>query len=181
MSDLGRYTWLEREPAPRILREALRHIGVAEVSGTGDSSTILSWARDLGLRDYQHDETAWCGLFMALCCKRSGYAVPRTPLWALSWKSWGTAVKAPMLADVLVFWRKVIDPRSRKTMLHGHVGQYVGEDRRAYHVLGGNQDNRVCVKRIARSRLVAARRCRWLEGQPRNIRKIRLTAFGALS
>jgi len=181
MANLGAYAWLEKEPGPRILREALRHFGVVEVSGDGDNRTILAWARELGLNQYKHDETAWCGLFMALCCRRSGYEIPRTPLWALSWKNWGRRAREPMLGDVLVFWRKVIDPHTHKPALYGHVGLYIGEDLRAFHVYGGNQDNQVCVKRIARGRLVAARRCPWPKGQPRNVRKIVLSSFGGLS
>lgn len=177
----GMYAWLEHEPAPRILKEALRHIGVVEVEGAGDNPTILGWARELGLSDYKHDETAWCGLFLALCCRRSQYPIPRTPLWALSWTTWGVPVDVPMLGDVLVFRRKLIDPETRRVELRGHVGEYVGEDIRAFHVLGGNQDNRVSIKRIARARLVTARRCRWKVGQPPNVRRIVLSAQGEMS
>ena len=177
---LGPYAWLEREEGPRILKEALRHFGVAEVAGSGDNATILSWARELGLKAYRHDATAWCGLFMAVCAKRAGYPLPPTPLWALSWKSWGTSVREPMLADVLVFHRKVISPTG-KPELRGHTALYVGEDARAFHVYGGNQGDCVCVTRIARERLVAARRCRWKLGQPPNVRKVWLSAQGALS
>ena len=81
----------------------------------------------------------------------------------------------PMLGDVLVFHRKV------GKELRGHTGLYVGEDPRAFHVFGGNQSNRVCVTRVARGRLVAARRNRWKIGQPPNVRRIQLSAFGALS
>src|SRR6185436_14427813 len=181
MSKLNNYAWLEREPGPRILKEALALFGVDELAGRGDSPTILSWARELGLKSYRHDETAWCGLFLALCARRAGYALPPTPLWALSWKRWGTPVREPMLADVLVFHRKVIDPKSGKAALYGHTALYVGEDARAFHVYGGNQNDRVCTTRIAPARLVAARRCRWKVGQPANIRKVWLSAAGALS
>ncbi|RZL82832.1 MAG: hypothetical protein EOP66_04490 [Sphingomonas sp.] len=39
----------------------------------------------------------------------------------------------------------------------GHVGFYVGEDDHAYHAIGRNQSNSVCITRIAKSRLIAAR------------------------
>jgi len=86
-----------------------------------------------------------------------------------------------MLSDVLVFWRKVINPQTHATELHGHTGLYVGEDPRAFHVFGGNQGDQACIKRIARGRLVAARRCPWRVGQPENVRRILLSSFGALS
>ncbi|HTD83795.1 MAG TPA: TIGR02594 family protein [Gemmatimonadaceae bacterium] len=181
MSNLGPYAWLEREDGPRILKEALRHFGVVEVSGDGDNPTILGWARELGLTGYKHDETAWCGLFLALCAQRAGYPPPPTPLWALSWKNWGTPVDEPMLSDVLVFRRKVINPSTHKPELRGHTGLYVGEDARAFHVYGGNQNNRVSIARIARTRLVAGRRCVWRVGQPANVRRVWLSGKGDLS
>ena len=42
MSKLNNYAWLEREPGPRILKEALALFGVDEIAGRGDSPTILS-------------------------------------------------------------------------------------------------------------------------------------------
>ena len=39
----------------------------------------------------------------------------------------------------------------------GHVGFYVGEDSTAYHVLSGNQFDKVGITRIDKSRLVAIR------------------------
>ncbi|PYQ26983.1 MAG: TIGR02594 family protein [Acidobacteria bacterium] len=181
MKNLGPYAWLEREAGPRLLKEALRHFGVVEAAGNHDNPTILAWARELGLRDYRHDATAWCGLFLALCAQRAGYPPPATPLWALSWKTWGTAAPEPMLGDVLVFRRNVLDPATHKSALYGHVGLYVGEDLRAFHVYGGNQSDQVCIQRIARDRLVAGRRCAWRVGQPRNVRKVLLSSFGTLS
>ena len=37
MSQLGPYAWLQNEPAPRILVEAVRLFGVTEVAGNGDN------------------------------------------------------------------------------------------------------------------------------------------------
>lgn len=39
----------------------------------------------------------------------------------------------------------------------GHVGFYVGEDLTSYHVLGGNQGDRVSIMRLEKSRCVARR------------------------
>ncbi len=52
---------------------------------------------------------------------------------------------------MLVFWRG--SPSSWK----GHVGFYWAEDETCYHVLGGNQSDRVSITRIRKSRLLAAR------------------------
>jgi cell wall-associated NlpC family hydrolase len=79
-------------------------------------------------------------------------------------------ISIPMLGDTLVFKR----PGG------GHVGIYVGEDSQCYHVMGGNQSNAYGFTRIAKGRLVAARRPKYIN-QPENVRVIHLAATGAIS
>lgn len=62
----------------------------------------------------------------------------------------------------------------------GHVGLYVGEDDRAYHVLGGNQSDRVGFARIAKARLYAARQPVYSH-RPLSAVPLRLAATGGLS
>jgi uncharacterized protein (TIGR02594 family) len=119
---------------------------------------------------YEADSIPWCGLFMAVVAKRAGKEVPAHPLWALSWSAFGTKPGAPALGDVLLFTRSG----------GGHVGLYVGEDGSAFHVLGGNQSDRVCITRVAKARLYAARRPLY-RVQPANVRPIHLASSGALS
>lgn len=166
------YTWLSREPAPRILLEALKLYGTTETPGRANTADILGWAKELGIsRVYTADEIPWCGLFMGVCALRANIDVPNNELWALSWSAYGTPVKDPALGDVLVFTRKG----------GGHVGLYVGEDAQAYHVLGGNQHDKVSITRIAKARLYAARRTKWKVSQPPNVRRVWLTPNGTLS
>ncbi|HEY8566169.1 MAG TPA: TIGR02594 family protein [Beijerinckiaceae bacterium] len=166
------YAWLSAEPGPMMLVEALRHHGTAERAGPASNPAILAWAAETGLANvYRADATPWCGLFMALLAHRTGKPVPNEPLWALSWAAWEEGAAAPMLGGVLVFRR----PGG------GHVGLCVGEDAAAYHVLGGNQGDRVSIARLAKARLVAARHPRWRGTMPLNRRRVRLSAAGALS
>lgn len=166
------YAWLAKEPAPRLLLEALKLYGTAEVPGPNDNPSILAWAKRVGLaKIYKDDSTAWCGLFMAYAALQAGWVPPVNPLWARNWASFGNAAPRPMLGDVLVFSRRS----------GGHVGIYVGEDNAAYHVLGGNQKDRVSIARVARGRLLEARRCPWNINQPGNVRRILLAAAGTLS
>lgn len=167
------YAWLAREPGPAMLREALALYGTAEKVGTANNPVILGWARELGLGQiYTADATPWCGLFVAVAAKRGSWSPVKNPLWARNWATWGTHVAEPSLGDVLVFSREGGA---------GHVGLYVGEDGGAYHVLGGNQGDRVSIVRVAKGRLIAARRAAWRVVQPANVRPIRLAAGGALS
>ena len=107
---------------------------------------------------------------MAVVAKRADKEIPKHPLWALSWSVFGAKSPAPVFGDVLLFVRNG----------GGHVGLYVGEDASAFHVLGGNQSDRVCITRVAKSRLYAARRPLY-RVQPANVRPIRLEATCTLS
>jgi uncharacterized protein (TIGR02594 family) len=162
------YAWLAREPGPRILVEFLKLYGTTEKVGAGNNPAIMGWARELGLeRVYTADSIPWCGLGMAIVAKRAGKPVVESPLWALSWSKFGKPADRPMLGDILTFKRDG----------GGHVGIYVGEDSTHYHVLGANQSDSVCVTRIAKARLHAARRL--YNVQPANVRVVKLAAGGA--
>lgn len=166
------YEFLKSETAPKILVEAVKHLGVSEIVGPKHNQEIIDWAIYLNLDNvYKNDEIPWCGLFVAYCAKKSGLDLVKSPLWALSWSEFGTAVNSPMLGDVLTFKRDG----------GGHVGIYVGEDDDCYHVLGGNQGNKVSVIRIAKSRLHKARRTKWKIAQPKSVRIVKLAANGTIS
>jgi uncharacterized protein (TIGR02594 family) len=165
------YDWLAAEKGPKVLVEALRLYGTLESPGSSDNPQILAWAKECGITGYSHDEIAWCGLFAAIVVKRAGYMIVKAPLWAANWAKWGNAADTPSLGDILVFKR----PGG------SHVGFYVGEDAATFHVLGGNQSDRVCITRLQRSRLVAARRSPFPIGQPTNVRRIILAADGVVS
>jgi uncharacterized protein (TIGR02594 family) len=173
------YQWLAAEPGPKMLLEALSHYGTLEHKGPDNNPDITAWAKELGgsvAEVYTADEIPWCGLFMAICAKRAGYALPKDPLWALNWSSFGVGQKVAMLGDVLTFIRK-----TNTGAKAGHVAMYVGEDEVAYHVLGGNQSDCVCITRIAKNRLYAIRRPQFRIGQPPNVRRVMLGITGKLS
>lgn len=144
------YSWLNKlTPLPKVVAEAFKEYGTFEVSGTGNSPKIMGWAKEVGLQNvYTADAIPWCGLFMAVIAQRAGKAVPKNPLWALNWQNFGTPGGQPCLGDVLTFVRSG----------GGHVGIYIGEDKIAYHVLGGNQSDAVTVTRIDKKRLYRVRR-----------------------
>ena len=165
------YQWLEKEPAPRILVEALKLYGTKETLGSGNNPVIIEWAKELGLQhQYNADSIPWCGLFMAIVAKRAGKPIPSNPLWARNWAIWGSESHTPKLGDVLVFSRDN----------SGHVGVYVGEDDYCFHVLGGNQSDSVSFSRLDKSRLIAARTFYKLS-PPTNCRPIYLSTAGKIS
>jgi len=179
-----RWKWLRNEPGPLMLKSALEHYGEREIVGPIHNPIILDWAQSLAnwigaLYHDKGDEVPWCGLFIGHLAKLAGKPLPRNPLSALAWADWGDVSAfrgrtdeihgTPMLGDVLVFMR----PGG------GHVGLYVGEDEKAFHVLGGNQGNAVSITRIAKKRFHSAHR--FYNNQPKNVRQVFMNADGPVS
>lgn len=167
------YRYLQYEPSPRMLREALTLYGIEEIIGPGDNPFITAWAKEVGAKGYVHDATPWCGLFASVVAKRAGWDFNPggNMLWALNWAKWGTPQKVAMLGDILVYERAG----------GGHVTQYVGEDSAYYHCLGGNQSDRANIVRKPKSPIKAIRRAPWKIRQPDNVRRIWLDATGPIS
>jgi uncharacterized protein (TIGR02594 family) len=144
---------------PAWLRAARAKLGTREAAGAANSPTIMGWAKKLGTKVlgmvYNADSVPWCGLFVATCLAEDGIAAAPIAVRAKAWAGWGQNLRADRLAPgaVLVFER----PGG------GHAGFYVGEDATAYHVLGGNQGDRVSIMRLEKSRCVARR---WPAGCP---------------
>lgn len=131
---------------------ALSLIGLQEDPRTGYSNPDVLALADAPNIDYDSDDIAWCGLFVAHCVAYAlaNEPLPTNPLGARNWIKFGIAC-SPQLGSVLVFWRVAPDD------WRGHVGFYAGEDKNYYHVLGGNQSNSVSIARIPKYRLLGAR------------------------
>lgn len=140
-------------PVTPWLDYARANIGVAEIVGPKHSPVIMGWIRDLGAKalgiDVKDDETAWCGTFAGICILRSLPNEPLPPILvrAKAWEGFGVALKRRAQGAIMVFQREG----------GGHVGFYEGEDDTHFHIVGGNQGNRVSRMRIERSRLTATR------------------------
>lgn len=173
MSVPSKYNYLLELKNPWTITKALEEYGTLEVPGKTHNQKIIAWAKEVGgkVEDvYKADEIPWCGLFTAVICQRAEKEVPKDPLWALNWKKFGLPTSEAGLGDILVFQR----PGG------GHVGFYVGEDKTAYHVLGGNQSDQVCITRILKSRCVAVRRPKY-NNQPAEVKPVWLNASGPIS
>ncbi|CAN5333696.1 TIGR02594 family protein [soil metagenome] len=166
------YEWLGNVgQLPRTISEGLALLGTIETPGTADNPVIIGWANEVGLsKTYSDDSIPWCGLFAAVVAKRAGKAVVGGPLWARNWAKFGEETGKPSLGDVLVFQRDG----------GGHVGFYVAEDSIAYHVLGGNQSDKVSIARVAKARCVATRRPGYTLA-PASVRPYHVSASGSLS
>ena len=158
---------------PAWLLAARAKLGTREAAGPANNGTILGWAKKLGAKAlgmiYNADSVPWCGLFVAACVDEAGLTPPAIPLRAKSWATWGSSLRTDRVAPgaVLVFQRSG----------GGHVGFYIGEDDRAYHVLGGNQDDCVSITRIAKDRCIAIR---WPASQPVNGKPVHMKAIAGV-
>jgi uncharacterized protein (TIGR02594 family) len=171
------YAYLLLETAPKMLIEALKLHGTKEKAGTANNPQILAWAKELGIKQYNADSIPWCGLAMAIVAFRAGKQLPKDPLYALNWGTFGNPVDEPMLGDILTFKR--FDAQDR--LIGGHVGLYVGETAGTYLVLGGNQKDSFCIVEISKKRLFKARRPVFQTAQPANVRKMFVNSSGVLS
>jgi uncharacterized protein (TIGR02594 family) len=115
---------------------------------------IVGWAKRLvtkgvqGVSWYTRSSIPWCGLFVAHCISVAlpDEVIIENPLWARGWIKFGEPT-TPKKGAIMVF----------KRGKGGHVGLYVSEDSRHYHILGGNQSDTVNVMKIAKSRFFGAR------------------------
>ena len=173
------YSWLPKlKGLPNNIKVALSLYGTAEIVGKSSNKTILEWRDELnqaGVRitGYSDDDIPWCGLLVAYCTlKRVNKAeeVVKDPLWARNWAKYGVKASEAALGDVLVFVRNG----------GGHVGFYVAEDKTTFHVLGGNQSNKVCITRIAKNRCIARRRPVY-QVAPASVKPYFLASGGAVS
>lgn len=177
------YQWLtELKGLPKTIELALAEYGVKEVVGKGSNKTIIEWRDELNgaspadkpiVIGFGDDDIPWCGLFAAIICyrrKKNIAEVVASPLWARNWAKYGKVSPVASLGDVLVFVRNG----------GGHVGFYIGEDKTSYHVLGGNQSNKVCFARILKSRCIAVRRPPYIT-LPRAVQRYYLKAAGTIS
>jgi|LakMenEpi03Aug12_release.lakeMendotaPanAssembly.Ray.scaffolds.fasta_scaffold508279_2 uncharacterized protein (TIGR02594 family) len=177
------YQWLHSvKELPNTIKLCIELHGIQEIVGKGSNRTIIGWRDELNgaspagkpiVSGFSDDDIAWCGLFAAVVCFRrlkKIEEVVKSPLWARNWAKYGVKTTKPALGDALVFSRGS----------GGHVGFYVGEDSTAYHVFGGNQGNRVSIARIAKDRLIAARRPPYIT-TPAGAKPYRIASTGKLS
>lgn len=130
---------------------ALLYYGTTEVPGRYSNPAIQSWMKAIGA-PFDSDEVSWCGVAMAYWHQCCNMQYPDKPWVARRWLKYGEAVSNPVVGDIVVLWR------GSKDGWQGHVGFYINESKHNIRVLGGNQDNRVCIKTYDRGRVLEYRR-----------------------
>jgi len=128
---------------PPWLKEALLDLGkgVAEIAGPEDNPDIVEahGYTTLGAKD---DETPWCSSAMCKWMERAGIPSTKSAA-AASWGTWGRELKNGQLGCVVVMSRTG----------GNHVALYLDEDDVGVYCLGGNQGDRVSVRRYSWDRV----------------------------
>lgn len=146
---------------------AQRYIGIREFKGTENHPLIAWWLSLCGFGLKVADEVAWCSAFVNAICWE--LRLPRTKSAAArSWLTIGEAVDVHNgIAgfDVVVLSRGTNQPGPDVLQAPGHVGFLAGVEQdpisglvEFVHVLGGNQQDSVCVARFPIDRVLGVRR-----------------------
>jgi uncharacterized protein (TIGR02594 family) len=126
---------------PAWVQRALRYEGISEIKGEDHNPEILQFWRDIKRGGIRDDETPWCAAFVGAMLEQCGIASTRFES-AKSYLEWGVKLDQPAYGCIAVFGRTG----------GGHVGFVVGQDSFGnLRVLGGNQNDCVCIRTFPRS------------------------------
>lgn len=134
------------------IEKAFKEYGVQEIKGERDHPQIVRYFTEIGFDGEKlKDETAWCSAFANWVAKTAGYEYSGR-LNARSWLEVGQKIENPEFGDVVVLWRE------QRRGWKGHVGFFVNQTDDHIYILGGNQNNSVCIKPYPQERLLEYRR-----------------------
>ena len=135
--------------APHWLHKAHSYRGLEEIVGNKHNDKILRFWERCGL-PFRDDETPWCAGFVGGVLEECQIKSTRSGL-ARSYLKWGVPTTCRVGA-IVVFWR------GKKNSYTGHVGFVASPAQGGYvSTLGGNQGNKVCVKKYLESRVIGYR------------------------
>jgi len=138
-----------RLPKLPWVEELLSVFGWHEVR---DSTKLRAWLKSDGATLGSPADLPWCGDAAETAIKRGLPTEPfagdlkANPYWARNWLGFGTPCQ-PVYGACAVFERGS----------GGHVGFIVAQDSRSWHILGGNQGDRISVVAIDKRRLLGTR------------------------
>ena len=118
------------------IKEAFNEIGTKEIAGI-DSNHKIEEYHDYAHIGWAKDDVPWCGSFMAYVFTKCGYDIPYAPYRALSWLNFGREVYEPLYGSIAI----------KKRRGGGHVTIVIGSFGNWVYCLGGNQSDKVCIRR----------------------------------
>ena len=146
----------------QLLNFAAVNYGLQDFTGDTSNTKVLQFFSEIGHPEVVDDETSWCSAYMSWCAKNvnlEGLEV-KTNLSAKCWLQAGEEViGTPKTGDIVIFWRE------KKNSWQGHVSIFINEDPVTHQVfcLGGNQDDKVCIKAYPSEQVLGFRRLKIIE------------------
>ena len=140
---------LERLKQLQIIKFAYGQIGVEEIPGPESNETIIKYHKYTSLKA-SDDDVSWCSAFVNYCTQENGLHGTNDAT-ARSWLDWGVPLMEPEMGCIVVYWRSSPDD------WRGHVGLFVERRGDIILTLGGNQNNKVCIKPYSKNRLLGYR------------------------
>ena len=137
-----------KETDPLWLKIAYGEIGVKEIPGKKHNPRVIEY-HNTCTYNARRDEVAWCSAFINWCIIQAGYR-GTNKVNARSWLDWGKSLPKHRGA-VTVLWRE--HPSSWK----GHVAFYIKSNEKYVWLLGGNQSNKVCIKKYPLNKVLSYR------------------------
>ncbi len=137
----------------KLMNVVASHYGLADILGDSNNTQVLQFFIDVDHPEITNDDMSWCSAYMCWCAKQVD--LERTnSLMARYWLEVGRVVEKPQTGDIVIFWRE------KQRSWQGHVAIFINEDPITHQIfcLGGNQDDKVCVKPYPSEQLLGYRR-----------------------
>ncbi len=133
----------------QLLQKALEYYGERETHGGLTNKKILYFLNNTSGLEIK-ENTPWCAAFVGSLLKDNGFKSSKS-LTARAYAKVGKATRTPKLGDIAVLWRG--NPEGWQ----GHVGFFIREVDNVIYILGGNQNNKVCIKAYSIKQLICYR------------------------
>lgn len=134
----------------KIVSKALEYYGIKEILGGSVNKKVLGFLNDVSSKKHEKN-IPWCAAFVGSMLKKCGFKYS-SKLTARDYLKVGKSVDNPAMGDIVIFWRDSLESWK------GHVGIFIAESEHVVYVLGGNQDNTVCIKPYPRNRVIGYQR-----------------------
>ena len=118
---------------------AEKEIGQEEIPGNAHNSQIIAYHATTTLKATK-DETPWCSSFVNWVLKQAGIKGTNSAA-AISWQNWGKATS--LQPGAVLVLHNIKAQNSSLSYSGNHVAFLIKETATHYHVLGGNQRNKV--------------------------------------
>lgn len=134
----------------KMIEKALQMVGINEILGGNMNPKVLALVDNVTNKTHTKN-ISWCAAFVGSILKDSNYEYSGN-LTARAYLKVGTKVSKPTVGDIVILWRET--PDSWK----GHVGFFISQTGNVIWVLGGNQNNSVCIKAYPVGRVLEYRK-----------------------